>query len=85
MSSWGGCGNHPNLFETGFFRDNIDLWFTVDDPVDWTLDDNSMAVNFGNSSFQPDDSLGSIGPNGFLRMNGKPRSDKAHSAGPLEK
>lgn len=85
VSSWGGCGNHPNLFETGFFRDNIDLWFTVDDPVDWTLDDNSMAVNFGNSSFQPDDSLGSIGPSGFLKIDGPPRSDKAHSAGPLEK
>jgi hypothetical protein len=84
VSTWGGCGNYSNIFESGFFKDNIDLWFTVDDAVDWSLDDLSMGVNFGDPAYQPSDSLGSIGAYGFLRMNGPPRSSTVHSVGPLE-
>lgn len=84
-STWGGCGNYSNFFETGFFKYSPDLWFVVDDDVDWSLADGSMGVNFGDYTVQPFDSLGSLGYNGFVQMNGPQRSSLVHSVGPLEK
>jgi len=53
--------------------------------MDYTLAVGSQAINFGNASTQPTDSLGSLGIDGFLVANGLTRTETNHNAGAYEK
>ena len=52
--------------------------------MDYTLAVGSQAINFGNASTQPTDSLGSLGVDGFLVANGLTRTETNHNAGAYE-
>ena len=51
---------------------------------DYHLEENSIAINFGDATQQPSDSLGSVGSDGFLIANGQTRTQANHSAGAYE-
>ena len=51
---------------------------------DYHLAEGSPAINFGDPTNQPSDSLGTIGPDGFIRNDGQPRDASHHSAGCYE-
>ncbi len=51
---------------------------------DYRLYENSPAVNIGNSAHQPSDSLGTLGPDGFIRTDGVTRDTSHHSVGCYE-
>ncbi len=44
----------------------------------------SPAINAGDVGFQPPDSLGSIGTDGFIRDDGAARDADHHTVGPYE-
>jgi len=51
---------------------------------DYHLATDSPAINFGDADNQPSDSLGTIGPDGFIRNEGQPRDANHHSVGCYE-
>jgi len=51
---------------------------------DYHLAPNSPGINFGDPDNQPSDSLGSLGPDGFIRDDGPARDASHHSAGAYE-
>lgn len=51
---------------------------------DYRLTDNSSAINFGNKTKQPSDSLGDVDELGFLQISGILRDEAHHSAGAYE-
>jgi len=51
---------------------------------DYHLADGSPGINFGNPNNQPPNSLGTIGPDGFIRNDGQPRDASHHSVGCYE-
>jgi hypothetical protein len=84
-SMFEGCGNHSSFFVGGFFEQTPDLAFPNKAPANWTLAKQSIGVNFGDPSVQAFESLGAIGPDGFLLNNGQQRSGTVHSVGPYER
>ncbi len=84
VSTASSCGNHSTFFEDGFFANNPNLSFPQAVVADFSLDPNGLGANFGNPSVQPQQSLGSVGPDGFLRDDGPLRSSSKHSVGPYQ-
>jgi hypothetical protein len=84
-AGFGGCGNAPTFFEgNGFFSDVPNLFFPNASLTNWQLLPNSPAINFGHPAYQPERSVGSIGPDGFVRDDGVLRSETRHNAGPFQ-
>jgi hypothetical protein len=80
---------NKNFFENGFFV-NPGFKFSDSFPqqrgqvFDFRLSSGSPGINFGDSKNQPLTSLGSIGPDGFIREDGPARSSSRHSVGAYE-
>ncbi len=82
--SRGECHWHSRYFESDFFANPVDLHFSIPGAVDFSPAPGSPGANFGDASVQAPWSLGSIGPDGFIREDGIRRTDGIHSAGPYE-
>jgi len=52
--------------------------------ANYHLAEGSLGINFGDPTNQPGDSLGSIGPDGFIRDDGPLRNATRHSIGAYE-
>jgi hypothetical protein len=52
--------------------------------LDFSLTATSSAVNFGDPTHQPSESLGTLDTNGFIQKNGATRDASHHSAGAYE-
>lgn len=82
----------PDYFTQGFFNGEPDFSWTDDPPtchghgltLDYTYTSNSEAINFGHSQNQPEDSLGTLGDDGFILNDGPQRDANHHSAGCYE-
>jgi hypothetical protein len=86
QGGYGGCGNFSSFFEGGqFFQSTPNLWFPQPIVHDWTLKADSIGVNFGNPTVQPSWSIGSIGADGFVVLDGPERNSTRHSVGPFER
>jgi hypothetical protein len=70
-------------FDTGFF-DAINTIRYNGQQLQYLLIAGSPAINAGNAADQPADSVGTIGPDGFLVANGTPRDASHHSVGARE-
>lgn len=68
-------------FYTGSVGDCADAGRT---DLDYSLADGSPGVNFGDPYNQPSDSLGTVGPDGFIGNDGVARDENHHSAGCYE-
>jgi hypothetical protein len=78
-------GSSPaDFFESGFFAEEVDFSPKHDKLLDFTPAPTSPVINAGDADFQPPDSLGSMGTDGFIRDDGAPRDADHHSVGPYE-
>lgn len=88
-------GIAPDYFTAGFFNGELDFSWTFEDTgyivphghgkiIDFTYAQGSEARNFGDSSCQPADSLGTLDVTGFIVKNGPVRNEINHSAGCYE-
>jgi parallel beta-helix repeat protein len=82
VSSYLGCGKHPRYFETTFFSETVDYSPKHGKHHDFKLADSSEGQSFGDESLQPVDSIGAIGPDGFIRSVGPARSAVLKAVGP---
>ncbi len=77
----------PGFFHTQFSSGPL-YPETLDDEIGSTWDyrfaAGSPGINFGDVNNQPSDSLGSVGPDGFLKDDGQHRDVDHHSAGCYE-
>lgn len=84
----GDCGqDHNDVFEVAgeFFANPPNFLFPTPVHADWSLDGDSIGINYGNASKQANVSLGSLDANGkFLLNDGVPRSSTIRSVGPIE-
>lgn len=76
--------NIPDYFFNDFFSTVPVLDERHGQTLDFTLSDNSEAINFGNVSFQTEKGLGSLNSEGFIQSNGYERNSDHHSAGCYE-
>ncbi len=70
----------PGFFTTNQSGPGKDNGLTFD----YHLAAGSPGINFGSASYQPSDSLGTIGADGFILNNGPARDSTHHSAGCYE-
>lgn len=87
-----------SIVKTSTYANNPESWFAEGfwaepapnfedrhgEMLDYKLADTSPAINFGNAYYQPPDSLGTVGEDGFIIKNGPSRNSSCHSAGALE-
>ncbi|MBF0572824.1 MAG: right-handed parallel beta-helix repeat-containing protein [Desulfamplus sp.] len=88
-------GVAPDYFTNGFFNGELDFSWRSEGTelviphghgkiIDFTYAEGSEAINFGDATNQPTDSLGTLNALGFIIKNGHLRSDSNHSAGCYE-
>lgn len=84
VSTFGGCGTAPTTAEdTTFFKVAHNYTFPAQTIEDWTLAAGSVGIDFGNSSNQPSNSLGTV-IDGYVQNNGIARSVSANDVGPYQ-
>jgi hypothetical protein len=74
---------NPKTFDTGYFV-NPNFSYSHGLVCDYRLQAGASAINFGDPNNQPSDSLGTVGPDGFIRDDGPAREATHHSAGCYE-
>jgi len=81
---WHDIGFRGSTPEYSYSRDGIKPFFVARPTGDFHLAGTSLAINAADLDNQPSDSLGSLGPDGFIRDDGPARDASHHSIGCYE-